>query len=491
MRSSLLTRNSRQKSVDQATKQGKREDRERKGARQQYLGEILSLSLISQQASDRMTVSVSQDADPLRSSLDRHLVACDASVSSKKLSESKNESHIGQIREAHGLCPSCGQQLYKIEEAKAGFLCCCLGEDEGNVRKVPLTIPRLVDRGQCLACKESLIVSRTSTADTISTNSSSSFMRFTEDEDCSYVFAHTSEAMEREAPYVVAPTTALKPPPPGSPGPKPPPPGTPGLKPPPPGSNPAPSSSLYVSDTAPSNASSKWLPAGTAVYRGPYNDKGQRHGEGEMVWSNGDVYRGSFVRDNREGHGTLTFAPPENSPHSDGGEYVGDWKNDMMDGGGTRRYPNGDVYMGQYREGVRNGEGRFYYANGDLYWGQWQNNQMHGPGRYYYSSGQRFEGTFDYSKRTGKGKLQRTDGTLEIFQYVNDQRVGQGVRWSADRTRAWRLWMPSSEVCKVSQGNAPTALQKQKMTVSEAVSLVYDIEQASCDGLDDFNFETT
>lgn len=224
---------------------------------------------------------------------------------------------------------------------------------------------------------------------------------------------------------------------------------------------------------------SAWLPAGTAVYQGPYNERGQRHGEGEMVWSNGDVYRGAFACDTRQGHGTLTFAPPQNpnNAYKDGGEYVGDWHQDVMHGNGTRRYANGDVYMGEYRAGVRHGDGRFYYANGDLYWGKWQNNQMHGQGRYYYASGQRFEGLFLHSKRAGKGKLQRTDGTIEIFQYVNDQRVGQGVRWSADRSKAWRLWMPSN----AAKG---AALQKQKISIAEAVSLDYDIEQAAQSSLE-------
>ena len=222
-----------------------------------------------------------------------------------------------------------------------------------------------------------------------------------------------------------------------------------------------------------------WLPQGTAVYHGPYNDYGQRHGEGEMIWSNGDTYRGSFVNDLREGQGTLSFAPPPNSVHEDGGEYVGDWLQDEMHGTGTRRYPNGDVYMGDYVKGMRQGQGRFYYANGDLYWGSWKSNQMQGPGRYYYASGQRFEGVFLHGKRSGKGKLQKTDGTLEIFQYINDQRVGQGVRWSADRSKAWRLWMPSNGGRTGQSSKNVITLEKQKMTVAEAVSLVYDIEKAA------------
>ena len=42
-------------------------------------------------------------------------------------------------------------------------------------------------------------------------------------------------------------------------------------------------------------------------------------------------------------------------------------------------------------------------------------------------------------KREGRGKLQLLNGTADIYRYVNDERIGDGVRWSKDRTKAWRL----------------------------------------------------
>jgi hypothetical protein len=50
-----------------------------------------------------------------------------------------------------------------------------------------------------------------------------------------------------------------------------------------------------------------------------------------------------------------------------------------------------------------------------------------------------FEGMFRNGKRNGRGKYQLTDGRVEIYRYVNDSRVGDGVRWSADRKKAWRM----------------------------------------------------
>lgn len=41
--------------------------------------------------------------------------------------------------------------------------------------------------------------------------------------------------------------------------------------------------------------------------------------------------------------------------------------------------------------------------------------------------------------RNGRGKYQLTDGRVEIYRYVNDKRAGDGVRWSADRKKAWKM----------------------------------------------------
>mmetsp|Transcript_25777 Transcript_25777/g.42926 ORF Transcript_25777/g.42926 Transcript_25777/m.42926 type:complete len:309 (-) Transcript_25777:175-1101(-) len=166
-------------------------------------------------------------------------------------------------------------------------------------------------------------------------------------------------------------------------------------------------------------------------YIGNFNNYGERHGEGELVWSNEDRYKGTFWNGVREGEGTLNFA--------DGSEYVGNWKDNKMHGQGTRRFPNGNVYTGNYREGKRSGNGRCYYANGDMYVGEWGNDQMSGFGRYYYNNGQCFEGFFWEGKRSGMGKYQLTDGRVDIYRYESDSRIGEGVRWSANRKKAWRL----------------------------------------------------
>ena len=64
---------------------------------------------------------------------------------------------------------------------------------------------------------------------------------------------------------------------------------------------------------------------------------------------------------------------------------------------------------------------------------------IHGFGRYYYNNGHSFEGMFRNGKRNGRGKYQLTDGKVEIYRYVNDCRKGDGVRWSSNRKKAWKM----------------------------------------------------
>lgn len=367
-------------------------------------------------------------------------------------------------RLAHGQCPSCGQRLYRMQSY--GSSCCCFlwispmrtanstsdGSSSHRQRRVPLSIPNLVHRGQCLQCvsksNEALnpvSPSQTPSRSTTPVQSDDAF-----GEDACQASNTRCKSIE------LRPDTFLS------------------------GAD-KPSANYRVSQLTNVQEASRYvttsrLSDGMALYRGPYNERGEKHGEGEMFWSNGDVYTGSFSCDRRHGHGTLVFGSLT-SGQSDGGEYVGEWRDNLMHGSGTRRYPNGDVYMGDYLLGQRQGQGRFFYANGDLYWGSWENNEMHGSGRYYYASGQRFEGTFVHGKRTGKGKLQRIDGAMDIFQYVNDLRVGKGVRWSSDRTRAWMLWAPKTGC--LSQGSLSLPLEKKIISIAEAVSTLYEIETAA------------
>lgn len=121
------------------------------------------------------------------------------------------------------------------------------------------------------------------------------------------------------------------------------------------------------------------------TYEGDLNAEGQRHGCGVLLCDNGNSYEG-------------------------------EWKNDKRDGFGTARYSSGDVYDGEWQRGRRHGHGVMYIEAGDTYIGSWKNGLKHGSGTYHWA-----------------------DGEVDVSWYQDDVRTGEGVRWSANRLKAFRL----------------------------------------------------
>jgi len=143
--------------------------------------------------------------------------------------------------------------------------------------------------------------------------------------------------------------------------------------------------SVYGESTCTSDLKLIKVPGGE--YIGQLNSRGQKHGNGKMRYDNGN-------------------------------EYDGQWKNNKRDGKGTTRYASGNVYIGMWSKGKRHGFGVFHIEkSGDIYRGNWSGGIKSGPGVYEYA-----------------------DGELDVSFYSNDIRVGDGVRWTADRSRASRLF---------------------------------------------------
>lgn len=73
---------------------------------------------------------------------------------------------------------------------------------------------------------------------------------------------------------------------------------------------------------------------------------------------------------------------------------------------GVYTYANGDTYDGGFVNGVRSGRGTLTTASHEKYIGQWKNDQMNGSGIYCYVNGDKYNGNWTDSKRDKKGKLQ-------------------------------------------------------------------------------------
>lgn len=80
-------------------------------------------------------------------------------------------------------------------------------------------------------------------------------------------------------------------------------------------------------------------------------------------------------------------------------------------------------------------------ATGDVFEGALDDRCVpDGPGRLTYAaSGDVFEGDFVNGLRHGKGAYHHASGVVTVGTFVRDRLTGTGLRWSADRRRAWAL----------------------------------------------------
>ena len=97
-------------------------------------------------------------------------------------------------------------------------------------------------------------------------------------------------------------------------------------------------------------------------------------------------YEGKYQNDQKEGYGKYVIY--------DGSYYIGEWKDDIINGIGIEYYPNGSIRCeGNYIDGQKDGIGKFYFSNGEYCVGQFKNNYPNGKGIQYYKNGTiRYEG---------------------------------------------------------------------------------------------------
>ena len=61
---------------------------------------------------------------------------------------------------------------------------------------------------------------------------------------------------------------------------------------------------------------------------------------------------------------------------ANGNEYVGEFKNNEMNGQGTYTFADGSKYVGEFKNGLRNGLGTYTTADGEVVDGIWENGEF-------------------------------------------------------------------------------------------------------------------
>ena len=84
----------------------------------------------------------------------------------------------------------------------------------------------------------------------------------------------------------------------------------------------------------------------------------QKHGEGTYIW----------MKENEEGE------------KEERAKYVGNYADGLKSGVGKMVFPNGDIYEGQFVRNERHGRGRYLSVRGEEYDGGWAHGKRDGQG---------------------------------------------------------------------------------------------------------------
>ena len=134
---------------------------------------------------------------------------------------------------------------------------------------------------------------------------------------------------------------------------------------------------------------------------------------GTRIGTDGGKYVGPFKNNKKNGKGIWT--------RSDLGVFVGEYSNDVADGLGTWVFPSGDIYTGEFKNDVYHGKGIFSYANGTTYAGFWKNEKRNDYGIWRHFSGDTYAGEYRNNKKNGMGRFQFKDGTTREGIWESDQ----------------------------------------------------------------------
>lgn len=122
--------------------------------------------------------------------------------------------------------------------------------------------------------------------------------------------------------------------------------------------------------------------------------------------------------------------------HADGGKYVGEFKDNKLNGQGTFIYPRGGKYEGGWRDNNRHGQGTMTYANGNKYVGAFKDGKRHGQGTLDLLAdnqwkGDKYVGEYKDDQRTGQGTYTSANGNKFVGEFMDNKRNGQGIEYAS------------------------------------------------------------
>lgn len=126
---------------------------------------------------------------------------------------------------------------------------------------------------------------------------------------------------------------------------------------------------------------------------------GKANGYGKA--SGRDIFVGGFKDGKKEGYGIYYYGKES---HVYGQIYKGQYSNDLRNGHGSMKMPDGGIYNGEYKDGLWHGKGRLTFG-GDhsSYDGQFALGERTGIGTSTWANGENYKGGFLKGKFNGNG----------------------------------------------------------------------------------------
>ncbi len=191
------------------------------------------------------------------------------------------------------------------------------------------------------------------------------------------------------------------------------------------------------------------------VYTGTWNDKGEKEGYGEILFSDGGKFEGFFKNDMMNGRGRLINSQGDyyegeflndkannfgRYVSAEGVEYIGGWKDDKQHGKGEETYIDGSKYIGFFEFGEKNGKGLFNWPDGSSFEGNFTKNTINGKGTYKWKDGRVYQGDWVNNKMEGCGIFIWPDNKKYVGQYKDDKKYGFGIFVWPDGKRYKGFW---------------------------------------------------
>lgn len=153
-----------------------------------------------------------------------------------------------------------------------------------------------------------------------------------------------------------------------------------------------------------------------SVFKGNFNDD-KKHGYGQYIWKDGDSFEGYFKDGLKSGWGKETFA--------NGDSFEGNYVKNLCEGVGCFKTESGYSYTGNFVKGLREGFGKERFENGDKFEGEFHESEKNGVGKYLFPEGDGFKGEYKGNTKNGTGHITYANGSFIKGKWKNGLFNGQ------------------------------------------------------------------